>query len=175
MQKKVIKNIIIIILILFIILVAFYIFMKKYFEINKQKNANYQESINEIVNDKKKGEEMNLYIKIGDKSLKVLLENNSSAASQQERLEQNDITILMEDYANFEKVGELGFTLPRNDKYIKTEPGDVILYQGNLLTIYYDTNSWTFTKLGKIENITQEELKSILGSGNVEVTFSLNN
>ena len=81
MQKKVIKNIIIIILILFIILVAFYIFMKKYFEINKQKNANYQESINEIVNDKKKGEEMNLYIKIGDKSLKVLLENNSSAAS----------------------------------------------------------------------------------------------
>lgn len=80
----------------------------------------------------------------------------------------------MSDYANFEKVGPLGFSLPRNDKSITTTPGDIILYQGNQITIYYDTNSWNFTKLGKIENVTQEELKEILGNGDVTVTFSLN-
>ena len=53
-------------------------------------------------------------------------------------------------------------------------PGDIILYQGNQITIYYDTNTWNFTKLGKIENITQKELKEILGDGDVTVTFSLN-
>ena len=80
----------------------------------------------------------------------------------------------MSDYANFEKVGSLGFSLPRNDKDITTMPGDIILYQGNQITIYYDTNTWNFTKLGKIENITQKELKEILGDGDVTVTFSLN-
>ena len=80
----------------------------------------------------------------------------------------------MSDYANFEKVGPLGFSLPRNDKSITTTPGDIILYQGNQITIYYDTNTWNFTKLGKIENLTQKELKEILGNGDVTVTFSLN-
>ena len=80
----------------------------------------------------------------------------------------------MSDYANFEKVGPLGFSLPRNDKSITTTPGDIILYQGNQITIYYDTNTWNFTKLGKIEDVTQKELKEILGNGDVTVTFSLN-
>ena len=64
--------------------------------------------------------------------------------------------------------------MTRNDKNITTMPGDIILYQGNQITIYYDTNTWNFTKLGKIENITQKELKEILGDGDVTVTFSLN-
>ena len=68
----------------------------------------------------------------------------------------------------------MGFSLPTNDKNITTEAGDLILYQGNQITLYYDTNSWNFTKLGKVQNVSQNELKEILGSGNVELTFSLN-
>jgi len=112
-------------------------------------------------------------IKIGDKTLTATLAENSSAAALKELLSENDITINMSDYGNFEKVGSLGTSLPRNDEHITTEPGDLILYQGNNITIYYDTNTWNFTRLGKIDNVTQTELKQILGSGDVTVTLSL--
>ena len=79
----------------------------------------------------------------------------------------------MHDYGSFEKVGPLGGELPRNDEDITTVPGDVILYQGNQVTIYYDENRWNFTRLGHID-IDQDELKSILGSGDVTVTLSVN-
>jgi chitodextrinase len=61
--------------------------------------------------------------------------------------------------------------LERNDESITTEPGDVILYQGNQITIYYDQNTWNFTKLATIGNVTKEELLDALGEGNVTVTF----
>ena len=79
----------------------------------------------------------------------------------------------MHDYGSFEKVGPLGSSLPANDTQITTEPGDVILYQGNQITIYYDVNSWNFTRLGKVQDLSQKELNSILGDGDVTVRFSL--
>ena len=79
----------------------------------------------------------------------------------------------MSDYGGFEKVGDLGFNLPRNDTDINATSGDVILYQGNSITIYYGNNSWNFTKLGKIENVSQYELKNILGDYDIKVRFSL--
>nr|MCR5816259.1 hypothetical protein [Ruminococcus sp.] len=78
----------------------------------------------------------------------------------------------MSDYGNFEKVGDLPQSLPTNDESITTAAGDIILYQGNKITIYYAENTWDFTKLGHIDNITQQELKAILGDGDVTVTFS---
>lgn len=114
-----------------------------------------------------------LNIKIGDTNLTASLADNSSAQALVERLKSSPVTIDMRDYGNFEKVGALGFDLPRNDEKITTSAGDIILYQGNQLCIYYDTNSWNFTRLGKIENITKSELLSILGQGNVTVTLSL--
>ena len=63
--------------------------------------------------------------------------------------------------------------LPRNDEQIVTEAGDIILCQGSALVIYYAPNSWNFTRLGKIDNLTVEELREILGDGNVTVTLSL--
>ena len=116
-----------------------------------------------------------IYAHIGQEVLTIKPENNSSASAFIDLLRKNDLTIEMHDYGNFEKVGTLGFSLPRNDKRITTKPGDVILYQGNQITIYYDVNSWNFTKLGEVQNINQSELKSILGSGvnNLSVRFSL--
>lgn len=112
-------------------------------------------------------------ISVNSNTFSANLEDNSSAEALKGLLEKGDLTVDMHDYGSFEKVGEIGTTLPRNDTRITTEPGDIILYLGNQITIYYDTNSWSFTRLGKIQNVTQSELKSALGSGNATVTFSL--
>ncbi len=115
-----------------------------------------------------------LYIKIGENILEAELTENSSAAALAELLKDKDITIEMHDYGDFEKVGEIGTNLPVNDERITTTAGDLILYQGNKFVIYYDTNSWNFTRLGKIKNISETELKNILGENNVTVTLTLN-
>ena len=113
-----------------------------------------------------------LKISVNGTELTATLEDNSSAKALTELLKQGNITVDMSDYGNFEKVGDLPQSLPRNDEKITTVPGDIILYQGNKITIYYDENTWDFTKLGHIDNITQKELKAILGGGNVSVTLS---
>ena len=115
----------------------------------------------------------------GKSELTARLVDNSSAMAFYELLEKGPVTIKMTDYGNFEKVGPLGTTLPRNDTQITTQAGDIILYQGNQITIYYDTNSWNFTRLGKVVStgstttITQAELKKMLGKGNVTAVFSV--
>lgn len=101
------------------------------------------------------------------------LENNSSARALKEILEKGNISIQMQDYANMEKVGPIGKTLPRNDTQTTTAPGDLILYQGKYFVIYYAPNSWNFTRLGKIENINENELKSALGEGDATVILSI--
>ncbi len=114
-----------------------------------------------------------MYIIIGEHTLPVKLADNSSAAALRELLKQGDITVDAHDYGNFEKVGSLGTELPTNDEQITTEPGDVILYQGNQITVYYDTNSWSFTRLGKVQGVSSDELKAILGDGDVRMVLSL--
>ncbi len=109
----------------------------------------------------------------GSHKLTATLVDNSSAVAFYELLKKGPLTVDMHDYGSFEKVGPLGTTIPRNDTQITTEPGDVILYQGNQVTIYYDVNSWSFTRLGKVQGLSQAELKKVLGDGNVTVTFSL--
>lgn len=114
-----------------------------------------------------------IYAYIDDNILEINLEDNSSAEAFLKHLKENDIVVDMSDYGGFEKVGDLGFNLPRNDTDINATSGDVILYQGNSITIYYGNNSWNFTKLGKIENVSQYELKNILGDYDIKVRFSL--
>ena len=114
-----------------------------------------------------------IYAHIGANVLEIEPADNSSATALLELLVQGDVTVDMHDYGNFEKVGELGTELPTNDVNITTQAGDVILYQGNNIVIYYDTNTWNFTRLGKVVNVPADELKEILGEGNVTVTFSL--
>lgn len=109
----------------------------------------------------------------GSHKLTATLADNSSARTFYELLEKGPVTIKMHDYGNFEKVGSLGTSLPRNDEQITTTAGDIILYQGNQITIYYDTNSWSFTRLGKIDGVTKTELKRILGKGDVTAVFEI--
>ena len=127
----------------------------------------------EIQNSIRSEGEYTMNITVGNTTITADMCDNSSAKALKEMLESGPLTIDMSDYSNFEKVGSLGTSLPRNDEQITTEPGDLILYQGNSFVIYYDTNSWNFTKLGKIKNATKESLLEILGDGDVTVTLSL--
>ena len=106
-------------------------------------------------------------------TLNATLAENKSAVAFAELLKKGAVTVAMHDYGSFEKVGSLGSSLLRSDTQITTEAGDIILYQGNQITIYYDTNSWNFTRLGKINGVTQAELKAILGNGDVTAVFAL--
>lgn len=119
------------------------------------------------------GDNMKLNIEVNGRNLIATLAENSSVEGLVERLQEGPVTINMSDYANMEKVGSLGFSLPRNDENISTEAGDIILYQGSSFVIYYGHNNWSLTRLGKIDNISQSELMDILGDGNVTITISL--
>ncbi len=114
-----------------------------------------------------------MILTIGNTTLTATLADNSSVDALVEDLKKGPISVDMRDYGNMEKVGDLGKSYPRNDVSITTEPGDIILYQGSALVIYYAPNSWSFTRLGKIDDITQQELKDVLGNGDVTVTLSL--
>lgn len=118
-------------------------------------------------------EERIMYITVNGRKLTAELEDNSSARALTELLKGGPLTVSASDYGNFEKVGSLGVTLPRNDKYFTTAPGDLILYQGSNFVLYYDVNSYTFTKLGKVKDITRTELVALLGKGDVEMVLSL--
>ena len=111
-------------------------------------------------------------ITINGTTLTATMEDNSSATALLERLQSGPLTLDMYDYAGMEKVGNLDGSLPTNDQQITTQPGDIILYQGNQITIYYDTNQWSLTKLGHIDNISADELRQLLGNGNVTAVFS---
>ena len=127
--------------------------------------------------DKGDSSDMKITIQItsdsGSHKLTATLVDNSSATAFYNLLKKAPVTIKMSDYSNFEKFGPIGTSLPRNDTQITTTAGDIILYQGNQIAIYYDTNSWNFTRLGKVDGVTQAELKKILGKGDVTAVFSV--
>ncbi|WP_405268863.1 cyclophilin-like fold protein [Methanobrevibacter sp.] len=112
-------------------------------------------------------------IKINDDVFDVKLENNSATQELLKVLEKSNVTVNATDYGNFEKVGNLGFTLPTNDENINTSPGDIVLYQGNQISLFYDSHSWSYTKIGKIQNADSNQLKDILGAGDVVLELSL--
>ena len=122
------------------------------------------------------GEEITeMYITINGNKMKVTLAENSSVDALVELLKQGDITYTASDYGGFEKVGGLGHTLPTNHVQTVTEPGDIVLYQTNQIVMFYGNNSWSYTRIGKLNYSSQSELESFLGAGqgSVQVTISL--
>ena len=117
--------------------------------------------------------EMKIQIKVGDKNMTATLSDNASAKAFYELLKNGPISIDMHDYGGFEKVGPLGTSIVRSDESITTKPGDIILYQGDQVTVYYDVNTWNFTLIGHVDGATGENMRAFLGDGNVTVSFSL--
>lgn len=116
-------------------------------------------------------EETLLYIQIGDVTLTAVLEDNPSAEALAELLEDGPVTLEAENYGGFEKVGALPQALPQNDARVTAEPGDVMLYQGDSVVLFYGSNTWSYTKLARITGT--EELKEALSGGETSFTLSL--
>jgi hypothetical protein len=95
-----------------------------------------------------------MFITVNGKTLTADLADNSSAKALAEALANSPISYKANDYGNFEKVGDLGMSFPQNNENITTEPGDIILYQGHNLCIYYAQNTWSFTRIAKINGIS---------------------
>lgn len=115
--------------------------------------------------------ERNLHVQVGDSTFTATLEDNPAVDALVEMLEQGPVTIEMVDYAGFEKVGPLGTSLPTSNQQTTTQAGDLVLYQGNQIVMFYGSNAWSYTRLGKIDDLTGWE--DALGDGDITVTFSL--
>ena len=116
-----------------------------------------------------------IIITVGGKTLRLAIEDNNATMELVKVLRKAPVSYEANDYGGFEKVGNLGFSLPASDTQITTGPGDVILYSSNQIVLFYGTNSWSYTRIGKMEYGTLDELKAFLkaGQGMITVTLSL--
>ena len=109
---------------------------------------------------------------INDETVEVTWEDNESVKALADLVSDSPLTIDTSMYGGFEQVGALGTDLPSSDINITTKPGDIMLYTGSNIVVFYGSNSWSYTRLGHIENKSADELKEILGSDNVKITLS---
>ena len=107
---------------------------------------------------------------IGETEVPVTWENNASVADLQKNL---PLTIRMSQYGGFEQVGSIGRSIVRDDKEITAHCGDIVLYSGNKIVLFYGSNSWAYTRLGHITSQNAEGMAALLGNGNVTVTISM--
>ena len=114
-----------------------------------------------------------LTMKIDGKKVAVDWEENESVAALTELVKDKPLTVQTSMYGGFEQVGSLGTSLPRNDAQTTTQAGDIVLYSGNQIVVFYGTNSWAYTRLGHITDKTAAQMKDLLGNGNVTIEFSL--
>ena len=122
------------------------------------------------IDNKKEVQKMN--ISVNGHILKAELADTQAANELYELIKNKPLTLTLNEYGNFEKVGKLPQSFTKSDEQITAQTGDIMLYQGNQMTIFYGENSWSYTRLGKIENVTEKELAEIFGDGNVTVTIS---
>lgn len=115
--------------------------------------------------------ETNMIVTVGEYRFEVILEDNATTAELIKILEDGPIVIDMKDYSGFEKVGPLDRSLTRSDKQTTTHSGDIVLYNGNNIVIFYGSNSWSYTRIGRVEDLSDWE--KALGSGDVTVEFSV--
>ena len=109
---------------------------------------------------------------IGETPVTVAWEDNASVEALR-ALAAEGLTIEMSMYGGFEQVGSIGQSLPRDDQQTTTASGDIVLYSGNQMVVFYGSNSWAYTRLGRITDQTPEQMKALLGSGDVTITLSM--
>ena len=114
-----------------------------------------------------------LLLSVGDKNLSVEWEDTESVDALKD-LAGSEMKINMAMYGGFEQVGSIGTSLPSNDSQMTTSPGDIVLYSGNQIVIFYGLNSWAYTRLGKITGLNEKELEDMFGNGDVTICLGLN-
>lgn len=135
--------------------------------------ANLQEKSEDSLLEEETEEAMaeKMTLQIGDSTFTAALESNAAVDALVEMMNDAPVTIQMSDYSGFEKVGSLGTSLPSDDSRTTTHAGDIVLYNGNQIVIFYGSNSWSYTRIGKVDDLAGWE--DALGSGYVTVTFAL--
>jgi hypothetical protein len=118
-------------------------------------------------------ETLMLQMKIGETPVAVTWEENASVEALRELCREEPLTIDLSMYGGFEQVGPIGTSLPRKDAQTTTEAGDIVLYAGNQIVVFYGSNSWAYTRLGHISDRSAEELAELLGRGDVTITLWL--
>lgn len=117
----------------------------------------------------KEGSDMTLLI--GGTPVSVIWEDNRTVEALRAMVASAPLTISMSMYGGFEQVGPIGQSLPKDDRKITTEAGDIVLYSGNKIVVFYGSNTWEYTKLGHISDKTAKELANLLGNGDVSLTI----
>lgn len=138
-------------------------------EVKIDSNPAVREAANDINFEENGAMKMN--VQAGDSTFTATLEENAAVEAFTALMEDAPVVIRMRDYSGFEKTGALGAELPADNTRTTAQPGDIVLYNGNQIVIFYGSNSWSYTRLGKIDDLTGWE--DALGSGDVTVTFSL--
>ena len=118
-----------------------------------------------------------MYITIDGRTEAVTLTNNSATQALVAKLQETSVTVTLNSSGGFEIWGALGFSLPTSNEQINAQPGDIVLYNGSNICMFYGTNSWNYTLLGKIDGLSESELRTFLkaGESNISVTLSLSN
>ena len=114
-----------------------------------------------------------LQLKIADTVVEVAWEENKSVEELRKLCEEEPLTIQMSMYGGFEQVGSIGTSLTRNDVQTTTSSGDIVLYSGNQIVVFYGSNSWAYTKLGHITDQDEAGMTQLLGQGDVTITVSM--
>ena len=114
-----------------------------------------------------------LTLTIGDTAVTVAWEDNASVEALRALAEGAPLTIQLSMYGGFEQVGSIGQSLPRDDHQTTTAAGDIVLYSGNQIVIFYGSNSWAYTRLGHITDKSAAEMAALLGNGNVAITLAV--
>ena len=117
--------------------------------------------------------EETLYITIGEETHTVTMEDNVGTRALVAALQTDNITYMAHDYGNFEKVGYVGQSFPTADHQITTAAGDLVLYNGDNICIFYGSNSWSYTRIGKLDNLSADEVRRFVKAGEGEVTITL--
>lgn len=117
------------------------------------------------------GDESEMKLYINDQEIPVIWEDNETVSELMEQAADSDITVQMSMYSDNEQVGPLGKDYTRDDKQTTTHNGDIVLYSGNQIVVFYGSNSWAYTRLGKMD-ISQDEVNKLLSNGDVELKLS---
>ena len=112
-------------------------------------------------------------VTVGDTTLTMEPADTEAARELVEHLQEGPVTLELSEYGGFEKVGPLPWSLTKTDSQITTQPGDVVLYQGDQVSFFYNSNSWSYTRLGRITDATEDDLRAAFGSGDITLTLSL--